>query len=381
MFTEVHRAAVLLLILAAGFLVPSSGFADELPKSTRDILKQLKMEPSVLGDLDMELDVPKDWIEKAKKEGKVRVMATWDTAQTRSMYAPFRERYPFIQVEYSAGRTREQRATRTLLAYKSGQILIDVLAQVGGAFAHFKDADAVENLAAIPGVKNLPGTAKDPEGLWAGMYSIYICIAYNTKLVKKDELPKDWDGLTSNPRWRQGNLAINNRPNLGPLHLWQAKGERWTTEFLEKLFTEVKPQLRKEGTGTMLQLLAPGEFHAAFPAFEYATYEVAREGAPVSLHCPVPVPADIQNILILKRSPNSNAARIFVNWLLSKEGQLAQFSVADATPVHRDLMKPEFVRFGDQILGKEAIYLDPRYYVTVLPKLEKLWNQHWKGER
>ena len=48
-------------------LVPHDGFSDALPESTQKILKMLKLDPSILSDIDEELQVPKEWIEKARQ--------------------------------------------------------------------------------------------------------------------------------------------------------------------------------------------------------------------------------------------------------------------------------------------------------------------------
>ena len=360
-------------LLAFLLVADQVAFPAPLPKSTQEMVKKLKLDPNILADIDRELQVPADWIEKAKKEGKLRVLSP---SQTKLLYTPFKERYPFIAVEYS-GASREDRSVKTLVAHKSGRVLTDVLTGVGGTFYMFKQANALEDLRPIPAVKNSSEGAKDPHGLWVGADTRYWCMAYNTKLVKKEELPKRWEDLLANPLWRGGNLALGNRPNLWALQLWKAKGESWTKDFLAKLFTELKPQLRKEGNSARVQLLAAGEFHAVIPAAEFNTYQMVLNGAPVGFSCPEPVPVSVEETVILKGSPNIHAARLFINWLLSKEGQIAQFASSYTPPVHKDLMRPEFIPFAEQILGKEVSYRDPGLELEVLPKLTEFWNSLW----
>ena len=73
-----------------------------LPKATQELLKKLKLNPSVLADIDKELEVPKDWIDQARKEGKVRWRSTpAEPADLKILLGPFKERYPFIEVEFS----------------------------------------------------------------------------------------------------------------------------------------------------------------------------------------------------------------------------------------------------------------------------------------
>lgn len=365
-----------LWVLAFLLTSPQDAFSQSTPKSIQEMVKKLKLDPSILASTDEELRVPTEWIENARREAKVRLFSTFRPARAKVFLAPFKERYPFIAVEYSTA-SRKERAIKTLVAYKSGNIVTDVLTQVGGSFYAFKKADAVEDLSTLPAMKNIPERSKDPDGLWVGFYSAYWCMGYNTNLVKKEELPKKWEDLLTNPRWRGGNLALGNRPNLWALQLWQARGEKWTKDFLSELFREVRPQLRKEGSGALLGLLALGEYHAAIPGLNYRIYQKGLDGAPIDITCPEPIPVDVQNALILKRAPNIHAAKVFLNWLLSVEGQIALSFATYVTPVHKNLQRPELVALGDRFLGKKEAFAEPAAYVDVLPKLVRFWNDLW----
>ncbi len=48
-------------------------FSTSLPKTTPEILKRLNVKASILGGIDQELQVPKDWLGKAKKEGELNI--------------------------------------------------------------------------------------------------------------------------------------------------------------------------------------------------------------------------------------------------------------------------------------------------------------------
>lgn len=359
--------------------LPTPGRAQvrtSLPKSTQEMLKKLKFDPSILDGLDKEVVVPQPWVDGAKKEGKLRVFSTWDPPQAEKIFLPFKERFPFIAIDYSRA-SHEDRAIKTIVAFKNKRIVTEVLTGLGGSFFLYKEAGALEDLRRIPNFKNNPPGTNDPEGLWVGMHMRYWCMAYNTKLVKKEELPKKWEDFLANPRWRGGNLALGNRPQLWSLQLWKAKGEKWTKDFLTRLFTEVKPQLRREGMNAMIELLAAGEFHATIPSAEYRTYQKVVEGAPVSYTCPEPVPVAVSEMGVLKGAPNMNGALLFVNWFLSKEGQLAQYYSDFAPPVHKAMQRKEIVPFGDQIFGKESAFRDPAIELEIQPKLLEFWDELW----
>jgi iron(III) transport system substrate-binding protein len=351
-------------------------FAAPLPKSTEEMLKKLKLDASVLSNIDKELEVPKAWLDGARKEGKLRIYHTVDPPQAEVMFRPFKERFPFISIEYSRA-SHEDRAIRTLIAFKNKRIVTDILTGLGGSFFLYKEAGALEDLRAIPNLKNNPEGTLDHDGLWVGMHLRYWCMAYNTRALKRDDLPKKWDDLLTNPKFRGGNLALGNRPQLWALSLWKANGEKWAKEFLTKLFTEVRPQLRREGMNANLELLAAGEFNLTIPAAEYRTYQKTLDGAPISYHCPEPVPAAVSEMGILKGAPNINAARVFVNWFLSMEGQIAQYVSDYAPPVHKNLQRKELVPFADQIVGKKDAFRDPVIELEIQPKLLAVWDDLW----
>jgi iron(III) transport system substrate-binding protein len=367
--------------LSSVFLVVTSVWvfsasAPQLPKATQEDLKKVKLDPSILSNIDAELKVPQSWIDGAKKERHLRIYSTFDPPQADQLLRAFKERYPFIAIEYNRA-SHEDRAIRTLIAYKNKKSVTDILTGLGGSFFMYSEIGAMEDLRNIPNWKNNPVGTVDPQGFWVGMHMRYWCMAYNTKQVGKADVPKKWEDFLTNPKWRNGNLALGNRPQLWALQLWDAKGENWIKDYLTKLFSEVKPQLRREGMNAMLELLAAGEFYGSLPSAEYRTYQKTLDGAPVSYTCPEPVPGAVSEMAILKGSPNINSARIFVNWFLSKEGQIAQYVADYAPPVHKDLQRKELLPFADQILGKQLAFRDPASELKIQPKLLEFWDELW----
>jgi hypothetical protein len=100
------------------------------------------------------------------------------------------------------------------------------------------------------------------------------------------------------------------------------------------------------------------------------------KGAPIAWHCPEPVPMTISEMIVVKGG-NTNASLMFVNWFMSKEGQVAQFSADQAPPVHKDLQTPEFLAFPEEILGRPVAYLEPAVLENDLEKLLKFWDPLW----
>ncbi len=366
------------IILAMAVTAPTQ--AAELPKSTQAILKQLKLEPSILGNVGQETAMPAAWVAGAKKEGDLRIGGTWDELQFEALAKPFRERFPFITIKYSRA-TRHDRVIKPLLAFQTGRVITDIISGIGAKVSLFRRLGALEDISVIPNWSNVPKGMKDPKGLWIGQRLRYWCMSYNTKNVAKKDLPKKWEDFVTNKRWHNKKIGLGNRPNLWLIALWGYHGEEWTKNFSRQMFSVIKPQLRKEGMNALIALTIAGEFDASIPSAAYRVQQRIKKGAPVGWHCPEPIPLAISEMVIVKGTKKKNSALMFVNWFMSREGQISQFAANLAPPVHKDLQTKQFLSFPDQIIGKKIAFRDPEALERDLTKLVKFWDPLWFSGR
>jgi ABC-type Fe3+ transport system substrate-binding protein len=98
------------------------------------------------------------------------------------------------------------------------------------------------------------------------------------------------------------------------------------------------------------------------------------KGVPIAWHCPEPVPISVSQMGILKGNPHPNAARLWTNWFLSKEGQIAQLFADQSPPAHRDMQTDAFLPFPDEIKGKKSA---PAVEEEV-QALYDVWNKYWE---
>ena len=364
--------------LTAGFTAAPSHA--ELPKSTQKILKDLGLTgDKLVADLDAEAQsTPAAIIEAAKKEGSISISGTIEAADFRKMSEPFRERYPFVQLKFFSA-DQNVRNIKPLIAYREGRVTTDIIEGLGVNLSDYLQAGALQKLGDLPNVQNIPKEIQDPDGYWVAPRLRYWCLTYNTNKLKEADLPKTWDDLLTNEKLREGRLGLVNRPNNFMIMLWGAKGPEWSQNFMTKLFNDVRPQFRKEGTDNVIALVAAGEMDAAIPTHDQRTYQYEKEkGAPISWFCPDPVPLSFSAMVLFNKSPHSNAAKLYINWFLSKEGQIAQF-VADASPpIHKDLQDPRFLVYPKQILGKTVAPRSPKLLEQDMPKVAEFWDDLWQ---
>jgi len=335
--------------------------AADPPKATQDLIKAHPFLAELLKNAEAEHQIPGDLLAGARKQGAMKITATWSWKQFDAFTKAFQERYPLIKLSYARG-SKYDRGLKPLLAFTQGNYVADVSVSFAAFYNQLKGAGALADLRSLVTFKSVAKPFRDNDnGFWVGQKLTYRCMAYNTAKVK---------------RWKGGRLALNNYPHSWLLPLWGELGENWAKDFVIKLFA-LNPQLRKEGQNASVSLNAAGEFDAVILASGFRTREYRNKGAPVGFHCPEPVPVGPVQSGIIKGSPKEAAARVFLSWHLSKEGQAAMWAATGGMPVHKDLQRREFMAFPDEVIGKKHAFRYQKLVDNVNPRLVKFWNKIW----
>jgi iron(III) transport system substrate-binding protein len=362
--------------VAAVILGTSVAYAADLPKSTQDQLTSLKLQPSFMDGLDKELAVPQAWLDGAKKEQNLRITGSWDNDQFQKLSKPFNERYPFIKIAYTRG-DLTVRAVRPLIAFKEGRVISDIITGIGDYVNNYMAVDGFETTKTLPAYDAVAPEYKQKDGLWIGAKLRYWCMSYNTDAIKKSDLPKTWDDFFTDSAMKGGKVGLANEAQLWLLPLAGPNGDAWMKAAIGKLFNDLKPQRRKESVNALQGLVIAGEIKVGLPAGDYRVAQYIAKGAPIAWHCPEPVPSTTSELALIKGSPNTNAAHIFANWLISKEGQMSQFVADGAIPIHKDMQSKEFLAFPDEINGKPVAFLAPERLGDENASMLDTWNPLW----
>lgn len=364
--------------LAAAIGVMGSTARAELPPSAQRLVEGFKLGPEVTAGWQDEQIVPPSWLDAARKEGRLRINGSWEGKVFQEMVKPFAERYPFIKVNYTRG-SNDTRVRAAMVAFGEGRYITDVITGIDSAINDFRSLDALADLGDLPNLRNVPERMRSASGLWISARLRYWCMSYNPTRIAAERMPKTWEDLITTPELRDGRLALWRGVSSWLLPLWDAKGEAWATDYIEKLFKVVQPQRRKEGARALVNLVIAGEFSASLASAEYQVKERMERGAPVAFHCPDVVPVTASTLGMLKGNPDAASGRLFLNWLLSKEGQLAQYSAEGSPPLHQGLQSLGFMPFPEQLAGKRIAFRNPELLDDDIKAMFRVLKPFWEA--
>jgi iron(III) transport system substrate-binding protein len=200
-----------------------------------------------------------------------------------------------------------------------------------------------------------------PHGAWVGVSVNIISGAYNTELVKPEDVPKSYDDL-KNPKWK-GRLAI------------EAEDVDWFAALMGKLGEEKGVALFRDivrtngvsmriGHTLIANMVAAGEVPLAMTVYSYKPEQLARIGAPVrALYLP-PLIALATGVSVTRCASHPNAAVLFYEFML-RDGQ--------EVLAKRDIV-PTNVKVRPLPASTEITFMDPVQMLDNGPKWTALWN-------
>src|SRR4030095_13555183 len=255
------------------------------------------------------------FIQGAKKEGALVIYTSMTFNQPQKLNDAFKARYPFIQPAMFRA-VGERLLTKIMAEAQAGKYDFDVV-QSAETQAYFLKRKSLLAKYVSPEVKNIQKPFFDPDGYWAAVYMMPNVIGYNTRLVKRNEVPRSDEELLD-PR-RKGKIGMDHsKPEW---FSWKLKrmGEEKGLAYMKKLGAQEFKLY--SGLTILTNLLAAGEFPLVLNTYLHNVEEVRRKGAPVDWVAQDPVFTKFQPIGVGSKAANPNAAKLFVDFMLSVEGQ------------------------------------------------------------
>ena len=267
-------------------------------------------------------------IEGAKKERQLVVYTSMTVDQAQQILNAFKAKYPFIQPTMFRA-VGERLLTKILAETQSGRHEFDVV-QSAETQAYVLKKNNLLAKYASPEAKKLLQNFVDPEGYWAAVYIMPNVLGFNTKMLTRAQVPKSAQDLLD-PKWK-GKIGMD--PTKPEWFAWMLKrmGQEKGMAYMRRLAAQ---DLRLHpGLSLLTNLLAAGEFPLALNTYLHNVEEVKKKGGPADWVAFDPVFTKFQPIEIGAKAPHPNAARLFIDFVLSLEGQkiIASFSRVPTRP-------------------------------------------------
>ena len=279
-------------------------------------------------------EVSAELIAKAKQEGKVVYYTDLIVDQiVRPLVAGFEAKYG-VKVEYARGDSQAN-LLKLMGEQKAGSMQADVFATTSG-LKPLLDVNAVMKTQ-LEGAKALPPEFKDPNGYWVAANYYVMTPAVNTDLVPEKDRPKTYEDLLDK-KWTDKIVWKQNDTSGGPGfigHVLSTMGEEKGMAYLRQLREQRIKSVGASARAVLDQVIA-GEYPLVLQIFNHHAALSAKKGAPSQWLKLEPVMVQTELHAITAAAPHPNAAKLFLEYMISKEGQLI-FQKADYFPTRSDV--------------------------------------------
>jgi len=287
-------------------------------------------------------------VKAAEQEGQVVIYKISGDTEWQS----FQKKFPKIKIVLVSGGAA-QIQQRLLAERRAGKFLADVVRLGGGTTTTLYKAKSLDPITPIFILPEVKDTSKwldgrhhynDVENQYVFAYAAVPLhlLGYNQKLVDPQSLQSYWDLLE--PKWK-GKITIKDprEPGGGSPLLFLYHNPQLGPEYIKKLFNVAGLTfIRDERQQT--DWIASGKFPVALTAKASAVEDAKKQGLPVDVldaHAfkkdGVGLEAGGTMVALVNKAPHPNAAKVLLNWFLSREGQMTVQKTGPEEPSQNSL--------------------------------------------
>jgi len=272
-------------------------------------------------------------LEGAKKEGSLDIYTSAQSDDMGALVNAFQQKYG---IKVNTWRSSSEKVLqRAVTEARAGRYTVDVL-ETNGPELESAQREGLLQRVHSPHLADLIPIALRPHGEWVGTRMNIFTAAYNTKSVKKEELPKTWEDLAQ-PRWK-GRLGIEADDSewlAGVLsQIGEARGVQLFRDVVQKNGISVR-----RGHTLLTQLVVSGEVPLALTVYNYKAEQLKNQGAPIDWFAIGRAVARPNGVAVTKRAAHPHAAVLFYDFEISEEGQRI-LAKRDFVPTNRKVDTP-----------------------------------------
>jgi ABC-type Fe3+ transport system substrate-binding protein len=312
-------------------------------------------------------------VDGARKEGQVTVYSSMIVDQAlRPLIDAFQTKYPFIKAQYVRDDPPQQ-LQKIMAESRAGRMVADVLESTG-LEVPIRAAD-IDQPFWSPQIDAYDPGLLDPDNFWAPTRTSYLGACYNTNLVKPGEAPKSFADYLD-PKWK-GKIAWSSTVAGAMLFITGVRnfmGEDKAFTYLQKLAQQAIVSIPSANRVVVDRVMA-GEYSLCLDAFLHHPIISARKGAPIAPLPLDPVLTVVSSVMLPKTPPHPYAAMLFIDFLLSREGQQT-LQRADYFPARLDVpASADLDQIVPRKIGLHENFISPIKMDADLPRSRELYLQ------
>jgi iron(III) transport system substrate-binding protein len=323
-----------------------------------------------------------DWEKTVKAAEEERELVIYMTQAFEPVFREtFQKKFPKIKVTLVTGRGPEL-SQRVMSERRAGKFIADLY--ISGnitpltVFHRAKILEPVKPLLLLPEVVDTSGWYEgkhhydDPENRYIFVFEGTPRsgeITYNTKLVNPSDIKSYWDLL--NPKWK-GKIVSVDPLVSGPISAAQIffyKHPDLGPEYIRRLHAETDMVIVRSNE-QLLDWLSAGKYAFGIGARQVDT--AMMQGLPLNQFLPgslkegSSVTAYNGTLSLFNRAPHPNAAKVAINWLLSREGQTTWLDSNHKSgglndSLREDISKEKVSEQARRVKGAKFLWLNPEW--------------------
>ena len=297
-------------------------------------------------------------LENARREGVLVIYTSLAPSESIPLTQAFEKKYG-IKVEL--WRAASEKVTqRTISESRARRFSVDAVETIGTDLERMTREKIFAEFHS-PHLADLAPVAIPSHRAWFPDRLSYLGVAYNTKLVRQEDLPKTYEGFLD-PKWK-GKLGIEASDIVWLAGIVKFWGKDRGMKFFNGL-AAMKPDVRT-GHTLLTQLVAAGEVPVGLTVYSSGVVPHKRTGAPIDWVPIEPVIGQPIGIALAKDAPHPHAALLFADFVLSQEGQELFNSLG---------RPPASLKVRTDLGNFASSMMDPAAELDESPKWEKIWN-------
>jgi iron(III) transport system substrate-binding protein len=298
-------------------------------------------------------------IAAAKKEGTFTFYTSIAEKDIPSLTTAFEKKYGIKVRVWRAG--TDKVLQRTLMETNGKHYEVDAV-HISAPEMEALHREKIFQPVESPYFKDLVPEALQQHRDWVSTLLTVFVQAYNTNIVKKEDLPKTYQDL-ANPKWK-GKLGIEAEDADWFATVVSSLGETQGLKLFREIVSTNGISVRK-GHSLLTNMVAAGEVPIGLTVYNYMPEQAKKKGAPIDWFAIEPAVARANGIGVARRAQHPNAAALFYDFMLSPEGQKI-LTAMNYVPVNSTVESP--------VKKLRLMNIDPALSLDASDKWTKLYT-------